>query len=389
MITKEYDYIIAGAGCAGLSLLTRLISSDGFSDKKILLVDKEKKNKNDRTWCFWEKDRGFFDDIVFKKWSTLWFHGEDFSKRYTITPYEYKMIRAIDFYNHCFDLINNAGNIDMMYGEVHSVESSATASTVTIDDKEITASYIFNSIFPRPFLGHKKDHHLLQHFRGWFVRMDKPAFAPGEATLMDFRVGQQEGTTFVYVMPFSENEALIEYTLFSEDLISMDSYEEGLQKYLDSFYHGNAYTIMDREYGVIPMTNKRYAESGLKGFNNLNIVDLGTAGGQTKPSTGYTFQFIQKQSSLIVENLMKGIHPATRKRPPAKFHFYDSVLLNVLATGKLAGDTLFTTMFRKNRMQDIFSFLDNESTLATDLSIISSLPVMPFLKAGIEETVKK
>ena len=56
--STQYDYIIAGAGCAGLSLAVHMIHSGKFSDKKILIVDKDDKQKNDRTWCFWEKEPG-------------------------------------------------------------------------------------------------------------------------------------------------------------------------------------------------------------------------------------------------------------------------------------------------------------------------------------------
>src|SRR5688500_13885450 len=102
---NRYDYIIAGAGAAGLSLLTHMINSGNFADKKILLVDRTPKNQNDRTWCFWEKDNGLFESIVFRRWSNMWFHGDDgSSKLHDILPYQYKMIRGIDFYKHCFKL---------------------------------------------------------------------------------------------------------------------------------------------------------------------------------------------------------------------------------------------------------------------------------------------
>jgi lycopene beta-cyclase len=46
--------------CAALSIIMRMIKSGKFADKRILLIDKEEKNKNDRTWCFWETQPGFF-----------------------------------------------------------------------------------------------------------------------------------------------------------------------------------------------------------------------------------------------------------------------------------------------------------------------------------------
>ena len=62
MQATQYDYIFLGAGCASLSIIMRMINSKKFIKKKILLVDKEGKTKNDRTWCFWEKQNGFFEE---------------------------------------------------------------------------------------------------------------------------------------------------------------------------------------------------------------------------------------------------------------------------------------------------------------------------------------
>ena len=69
----KYDYIIAGAGCAGLSLLYRMLQDPNLNQKKILVLDKAPKNNNDRTWCFWEKDDGIFEEIVIHEWKSLEF----------------------------------------------------------------------------------------------------------------------------------------------------------------------------------------------------------------------------------------------------------------------------------------------------------------------------
>src|SRR5687768_10795503 len=99
---KKYDYIVAGAGAAGLSLLIHMINSKKFLHKRILLVDRVPKNENDRTWCYWEKGQGLFEPVVYRKWSTMWFHGEGGTSRlHDISPYKYKLIRRIDYYNYC------------------------------------------------------------------------------------------------------------------------------------------------------------------------------------------------------------------------------------------------------------------------------------------------
>ena len=115
---QEYDFIFLGAGCASLSIVMRMINSGKFADKKILLIDKEPKTENDRTWCFWENQDGFFEEIVYKKWDTISFLSDSFSSDMNIAPYKYKMIRSIDFYQHCFRKIEQQKNIDIFYGEV-------------------------------------------------------------------------------------------------------------------------------------------------------------------------------------------------------------------------------------------------------------------------------
>ena len=76
MQATQYDYIFLGAGCSSLSIIMRMINSTSFVDKKILIIDKESKTKNDRTWCFWERENGFFESIVFRKWDHLFFMSD-------------------------------------------------------------------------------------------------------------------------------------------------------------------------------------------------------------------------------------------------------------------------------------------------------------------------
>src|SRR5687767_5601172 len=114
--SDQYDFIIRGAGCAGLSLVMRMIHSGKFAQKKILLIDKEPKTKNDRTWCFWEEGKGFFEDIVYKRWGSMGFRSDDYNADFNITPYQYKMIRGIDFYEYCFNEIRKHNNIEVVFG---------------------------------------------------------------------------------------------------------------------------------------------------------------------------------------------------------------------------------------------------------------------------------
>jgi lycopene beta-cyclase len=352
------------------------IHSGKFTGKKILLVDKAPKTTNDRTWCFWEIRPGLFEDIVLKQWDEVLFHADDFSRRLSIAPYRYKMIRGVDFYTYCFKAIAVQQNIEVMYAGVESISHEETC--ITAGGKKLYADYIFNSIlFEKPVLK-PNEFYLQQHFKGWMIETEQPVFDTSTATLMDFRVSQKHGATFVYVLPLSPTRAMMEYTLFTKDLLPPQQYDEGLREYISKFIPGN-YVIKEEETGVIPMTNHAFSRS--KG----NVINIGSAGGQTKPSSGYTFYFIQQHSRAIADTLIKTGTPFTGLLYPKRFAYYDSVLLNVLATGKLPGNKIFSSLFRKNKTADILRFLNNESSFGTDLKIIASLPTLPFLKAGVQE----
>jgi lycopene beta-cyclase len=377
---KHYDYIITGAGCAGLSLLVHLLQQGGFAEKQILLIDKAAKNSNDRTWCFWEKGAGVFEDIVFQSWDKLWFYGENISSREDISPYRYKMIRGIDYYDHCFSLINEAANIEYRKGNVEAMESSEAETYILLDREKIHGTYIFNSIPPAIPALQKRQYHLLQHFKGWIIETPEPRFNLDEATLMDFRVSQEHGTTFVYVLPLSTTRALVEYTLFTPSLLTPETYDKALRDYLQQYLQIGQYTVREEEFGVIPMTNYRFPR------HQHHIIHIGTAGGQTKPSSGYTFRYIQKNAAAIVRALQETgtpfVHtPFLQKR----FHWYDSTLLNVLANGKMGGKEIFSRLFRNNDARRVLQFLDNETSLAQELRIMQSLPKLLFTRAGLQQ----
>ena len=362
-----------------------MVAAGCTTGKKILLVDRSPKQNNDRTWCFWEDQPGFFEPVVCKQWSQLWFHATGFSKQLDMAPYQYKMIRGIDFYRHCFAIIQAQPGIDTLYGAVTDLSFSGNCLQFKIDQQPyaFTGAVVFNSILNEAAVKQQNPIWLLQHFKGWMVETPQPFFTPGQATLMDFRVSQANGTTFVYVLPLSATRALVEYTLFSEKILPRNSYDEALARYLQQVLQLTTYTITEEEFGVIPMTSARFP------WYANGMYHIGTAGGQTKASSGYTFQFIQKQSAAITacicsNTLSPLVQPAAVS---GRFHFYDSILLRVLAGKHADGSRVFADLFHKNAPQSIFRFLDNASSPATDIGIIQSLPTRPFLKALFQQLI--
>ena len=382
----EYDYIIAGSGCAGLSLLHGMLSEKRLRSKKILVIDRDKKQKNDRTWCFWEKEQGPFESVVHHQWKTLEFLAPEFERSFDLEPYSYKMIRGIDFYKHVMDFASSFDNVDFKYTDIEKIDAKGDKAQVKTGSGTYTAPFVFNSTA----LFHPEmnpENSLLQHFVGWVIRTDQPVFDEKVGTLMDFRLDQKHGTTFMYVLPTSSTEALIEYTLFTEKVLEKEEYESALKDYIRDYLNLESYEILHTEFGIIPMSLARF-ESSPKGSGS--IINIGTAGGFTKASSGYTFQFIQKNTESILEALKKGKSPnVTTGFREQMYQWYDRTLLDVLIENKMEGREVFARIFRKRSPSSILAFLGNESSAWEDLQIMSSLPILPFLTSGIKQLIKR
>jgi lycopene beta-cyclase len=358
----------------------RLLGNEVTANKKILLIDREQKSQNDRTWCYWEAGPGFFDDIVTKHWDNLSFYSKSYSSPLGISPYSYKMIRGIDFYNHCLRTIQQHSNVKLMYDEVISFSGKMVQLKNALID--CTGAVVFSSLY-KPVPQQKGRHYLLQHFKGWMVETESPSFDTERATLMDFRVSQQHGASFVYVMPLTAQKALVEYTLFTGTLLEQQQYDTALKDYLQDFLNIGAYKVTETEFGVIPMT------SAAMPVIQDGVYLIGAAGGQTKASTGYTFQFIQKQAAAITANLAAGKAPfARRSFASGRFRLYDNTLLRILAYKKIPGDEIFARLFKKNKASAIFQFLDNETSFTAELKIMATVPQWAFIKAAIAEMLQ-
>jgi hypothetical protein len=125
---------------------------------------------------------------------------------------------------------------------------------------------------------------LKQHFLGWEIETRSPAFDSSAVTLFDVRTEQREGLCFFYILPFDDRRALVEYTLFSANLLPREDYEQALRGYIQEELGVSEYHIADEEQGSYPMTNHPFPRRLGK-----RIMAIGTRGGRVKPSTGYAF----------------------------------------------------------------------------------------------------
>jgi lycopene beta-cyclase len=371
---KHYHYIFTGNGLSALLTLFEMVKSGQFSDKKILLIDSDAKNKNDRTWCFWDTEN-LFEEISAKKWQRAWFKNENFSNQLNLHPYEYKMIKSADFYKLMFDTILQQKNIEIFQEEVLNFSELGNHCVVQTKTKSFTCNQILNSIYNPEFVKSQTKFPLVQqHFIGWFIKSKEAVFTEDCPTFMDFSVAQKGNTRFMYILPTSSTEALLEYTLFSKDLLSKEAYEAEIENYIKKLGI-TEYEIVEKEQGNIPMTCFPFWKN-----NSKNIINIGSAGGWSKASTGYTFKNSIKKSRELVR-FLQTTNDFTKFHKINKFWFYDLLLIDILYQTNQYGSVIFSSMFKTGRAPLILKFLDEETSLWEDLQVILMCPKALFIKA--------
>lgn len=386
---KHFDYIFTGTGLASLMTVYKMVLSRKFMDKSILLLEQDSKKTNDRTWCFWGKEDSIWNSIISKKWDLALFANEKFKLDLELNPYTYNKINGLDFYDFVFKTITGQSNITFLNEKVTDINELETHVFVGTEENHYTCNYLFNSIYTKAFAENQNKYPVLQqHFVGWFIKSELEIFNPEEVTFMDFSVEQKGNTRFIYVLPTSRTEALVEYTLFSEKLLSTEEYENEIRNYLKNL-GATGYEILEKEQGSIPMTCYPFWKR-----NTKRVLNIGTAGGWTKASTGYTFKKSDKKSSELMDYLienssaetsgslsMKGFYKRNR------FWFYDLLLLDILHRNNELGSSIFSSLFKKGNPALIFKFLDEETTLSEDFKVILKCPKLPFFKAMLRRFI--
>ena len=378
---QHYHYIFTGSGLSALMTVYEMVLSGKFSDKSILLIDENQKKSNDRTWCFWDENN-LFDEIVSKKWNQAVFANEKYNRVLELTPYQYKKINGLDFYELIFKKISEYKNIHFLNQKVIDFTELGNHCIVKTKEETFTCNKIFNSIYhPEVVTAQTKFPLIQQHFVGWFIKSNEDVFTPNCATFMDFSVEQKGNTRFMYVLPTSKTEALLEYTLFSKDLLLKEEYESEIKKYIENLGI-TEYQIIEKEQGNIPMTCYPFWK-----HNTKNIINIGSAGGWTKASTGYTFKNASKKSNKLVSFLQTESN-FTKFHKKDKFWVYDLMLLDILSSKNELGSKIFSSMFNEGNTTIIFKFLDEKTTFLEDLRVIWKCPKRTFLKALLGRILK-
>ncbi|MVO89484.1 lycopene cyclase [Streptomyces sp. p1417] len=384
----DTDVAIVGAGAAGLSLAHWLRSGSPTgraASLTVTLIDAPvgPLRPAERTWCFWEHPGGPFDALLTSSWQRLRVRGRAGAPLVgRPEPFRYKMLSSATFTSYVESFIDATPYVRRIEARVTQVRDSGDGAEVRAVTSggapmRVHARWAFDSRPRRPESARTA---LLQHFRGWFVRTERPSFDTSVADLMDFRTPQPPtGLSFGYVLPLSPHTALVEYTEFSGDVLSDEEYDRALRQYTEEVLGLRSYEVTRTEQGAIPMTDGRFPRR-----DGASVFRIGTAAGATRPSTGYTFAGIQRQTRAVAAALGAGTTPVPPAAYPPRALLMDAVLLRALDTGRVRGADFFTDLFRHVPAERLLRFLDADTRMWEDIAIGLRTPVGPMLRTLAE-----
>jgi len=349
---KEFDYVIIGGGCAGLSLAYELDLHQKLNEKTLAIIEPRAEYRRDKTWSFWKVNPHNFEDCVKKSWKEFSIKTSFDSKVIKCDSFPYQSIDSGLFYNKINEKLTKNKNIKFFKN---------------IKDLNTNNSFIFNSV---PLL-QDDGSNIWQHFHGIEIETNEEFFNDSTVDLMNFDCDQRNNVHFFYVLPFSKNKAMIETTWLSKENGSLKDYESQIKNYIDHLGLKN-YKINFKEEGAIPL----FYPINEKEKNKINI---GTAGSMTRLSTGYTFLNIQEHSKYIRMNI-ENIQNTKKYEIGKKYQFLDKIFLRVLEKYPEKMPYIFFNMFGTSYAAAI-KFLSNKSNILEDLSIILKMPKWIFIKS--------
>ena len=351
---KEFDYIIIGGGCAGLSLAFELNIHSKLQDKTLAIIEPREEYERDKTWSFWKVSSHSFDDCVKKNWHNFTINIPNNTKHVECKNTPYQTIDSGLFYKK---IINNLKQNDNIY------------FFKNINEINTNNSFIFNSVSDLV----ESKNNLWQHFSGYEIESNKEVFDDKIFNLLDFDCDQKESVHFFYTLPYSKTKALIETTWISDlNNSSIINYDDQLKDYIKNNLRINNYKVNFKETGAIPLFHP-------KNIKKLNQIEIGTAGGMTRLSTGYTFLNIQDHSKFIRKNL-NNIEKARKYGLKTKYKFLDKIFLKVLERNPEKMPNIFYKMFN-GYTDSAIKFLSNKSNVIEDIYIILKMPKWIFLKS--------
>tara|TARA_B100000780_G_scaffold60533_1_gene38916 strand:+ start:6564 stop:7700 length:1137 start_codon:yes stop_codon:yes gene_type:complete len=374
---KEFDYIILGGGLSGLTLAYELNKQGCLENKTLCILEKRKEYSRDKSWSYWDFENNKFPSCVIGSWDSFSITLKQKTINITCPQSPYRTIDSKKFYDFVTQQLRNNNNITtIMDCDIQTIESHV----IHTNKGGYIGKVVYDSLIDLSY----QTPTMYQHFLGCEVETDSDCFNENIVDLMNFDCPQDGGLHFFYTLPFSKNKALIETTWYSKTIKKQSEYQNEIDHYLrEKNIKGN---ITYSEYGAIPLNlTKNNKESS----SSKDYIKIGSAGGLTRASTGYTFQAIQSFSEQLASNVKldrKLTAPNIRHK---KYDFLDEIFLSVIEYEHKSMPIIFFNLFKNSDSITTISFLSDRSNWIQDLKVILSMPKLIFIKTLILNIYKK
>ena len=345
---------VIGDGCAGLSLAAQAAS---LPEHEIHLFSPQIDTPDfDHVWGYWQMD--WLQDVIGladKTWHRWSIQTADTEIEMEASKHPYQVVTRKKWLGYCRLKAKQNGvsfNTDMSLIDNFSYE------------------HVFDSRPPRT-----SSNMMLQHFIGWEVQAKPGSFDDSKAILMDFRCDQSHGMHFIYCLPFSDSQALVESTVFSPNIEQDGFYEAAISTWLSDCAGVGQFKVLRREKGAIPL--------GLMRRHDQNYQGIGGNCGAIRPSSGYAFSFIQKQIRKAIrsfEESKKLIFVSPHKKIDL---WMDKIFLSVLRHQPQYAPRIFSALAKSLTGDEFAKFLSGEASLKMRIKVIFAMPVWPFITALI------
>lgn len=368
----DADVVILGAGCAGLSLASRLAA--GASPLRVIALETRTDYVDDRSWCFWSPLQHDLSHLVSHSWDSWRFSSRD-GRSYThSTPgVAYQYVRSIDVYDDAVARIRRSTNVTLHTGvTARSLTSAHGGVRIDTGDGEILARHVIDT---RP---RRQQALLYQCFAGVEIRTDAPhGFDPRVVGLMTDMESDADGLGFVYTLPLDDRRALVEWTRFSEVPLSFGEVEAGLNGVLRSRGLADAQVVRS-ERGILGMGVT--AEPNETNEPIPGVVVAGNAGGAVRAASGYAFLRIQRWAERCAAALAATGTPLAHPAEPFVRREMDRIFLQAVRAHPERTAEYFMALAAGCPPHRLVRFLSDQAQAGDYARLITSLPLLPFLR---------
>lgn len=374
----DFDLVVLGGGCAGLSLATRLAEHPGVC-RRVAVLESRSAYTNDRSWCFWRLGPHRHEALVNRSWTRVAVRTPSEVVQLACARTPYQMLEAGTFYDHARAALAGNATARLQLGTSVLGQPRPVAGGWRIETSEggLTAAQVIDTRPPRaPQSGGSA---LWQSFLGQEVVCDQPVFDPGRVELMDFALDSPHAVAFTYVLPLAADRGLIETTLFDAQPRGPAELALRQQQAVQRLCGGAKTCVVRTEAGILPMGLTLPAATLGAGH-----VHAGLMSGAARPATGYAFQRIQRWADGCAHALSRGEAAAPHPPDPLLTRWMDRLFLDVLRNHPERGPELFMRLFARASTTRVLRFLSDRATVLDRVAVAASLPTGLFLRQLVQ-----